>query len=637
MLFSSLCALEFYRGVHWIGSDFDLYFFITRAVLIHVSDIVKKLYKDPILREAFGLKGSIQFENHVDTLCPEQEFEVAEQVIEEEEQEIEDSLLHLDLNPRPTALRRSQRLADREQSESRVTATLPPMTPLLSAISRPDAYQFCVYNAPNEVSETSRRVAAYIQELKCPNEVTLGHIYGGLEDMDVDQVVRRKAKETKEDLLHRLIAGILTQTFDYMVRAGTKRAVFSTGEADIYLRIDEDPSTLYYHLSIPKGDVGDTTGWDSSSDSSNRLHLTAVGQALAFTLQALKLRPQSQAWRERAAISLPKWKYSVADILRTISEDDIPSSEYRPSRPNFTQMSPIRLRQIPPEKAISSCQSSQMLASSDEDDSVSPNTHSQSPPGAEKNREATTTHIRSTSGGAAGTSSSSQEKENNRSYCTLACLLEFLDLLRRQLDQTVNADCESLGIHGARGALLKVSLSSHGYTAPAKCTTAQFAKYLKHEALVYKRLLPLQGINVPLCLGIIDLAHPYSYEGICYLEHMLILGPGGQSLRRVLTPENEASMSTKTEESLSAVHRLGVLHRDAEIRNLLYNSETDNVVILDFERAEILERHPAIGFIPPMQECRRRFNLRKSKEALENAFAGEMRVALRDVRCPKRR
>ncbi|KAJ5542391.1 hypothetical protein N7461_008394 [Penicillium sp. DV-2018c] len=252
----------------------------------------------------------------------------------------------------------------------------------------------------------------------------------------------------------------------------------------------------------------------------------------------------------------------------------------------------------------------------------------------------------STSGGAAGTSSSSQQTGNRRRYCTVACLrglisrgeldktcpnaaehgtthhrinsVEFLDLLRRQLDETVNADCESLGIHGARGALLKVSLSSHGYTVPAKCTTAEFTKYLKHEALVYKKLLPLQGIN----------------EGICYLVHMMLLGPGGLPLHAVLTPENEKSMSAKTKESLSAVHRLGVLHRDAELRNFLYNAETDNVIVLDFERAEILKQRPALGLVSPNRKRKHASKLRKSKEVLETAFIHEMNSALWAVRCP---
>jgi len=69
----------------------------------------------------------------------------------------------------------------------------------------------------------------------------------------------------------------------------------------IFLQIPEhDPSTVHYFLSVPKGDVGKSTGWNESDQGNNRLHLTSVGQLLAFTLQALRTRPRDNAWRLRA-------------------------------------------------------------------------------------------------------------------------------------------------------------------------------------------------------------------------------------------------------------------------------------------------------------------------------------------------
>ena len=64
----------------------------------------------------------------------------------------------------------------------------------------------------------------------------------------------------------------------------------------------------------------------------------------------------------------------------------------------------------------------------------------------------------------------------------------FIRLLRRKLSETVNAGCETLGIYSSRGALLKVTLSSHGYTVPAKCTVPEFLEQLRYEASVYDKL-----------------------------------------------------------------------------------------------------------------------------------------------------
>ena len=82
----------------------------------------------------------------------------------------------------------------------------------------------------------------------------------------------------------RLVAAVITQGFSYMVRAGVEYGEIYTGEATIFLRIPDDPSTVYYALSVPKGDVGPRTDWSESSNQPNRLHLTAVSQAVAFTL-----------------------------------------------------------------------------------------------------------------------------------------------------------------------------------------------------------------------------------------------------------------------------------------------------------------------------------------------------------------
>jgi hypothetical protein len=127
-------------------------------------------------------------------------------------------------------------------------------------------------------------VAAYIIEYKFPHKVTFGHIYEGLGDIHVDEVIQQKYDEPVKAHFHRALTRLLSQPFHYMVCVGTQVGVFSTGEADNYLRIDDDLSTLFYHLSVPKRDVGDETEWDSHSDCPNHLHLTAIGQSLAFAL-----------------------------------------------------------------------------------------------------------------------------------------------------------------------------------------------------------------------------------------------------------------------------------------------------------------------------------------------------------------
>ena len=53
--------------------------------------------------------------------------------------------------------------------------------------SRPRADQFCAYNIGGE-GETKHRVAALTIEYKAPHKLTLGHIYGGLVEMNLDEL-----------------------------------------------------------------------------------------------------------------------------------------------------------------------------------------------------------------------------------------------------------------------------------------------------------------------------------------------------------------------------------------------------------------------------------------------------------------
>ena len=96
-------------------------------------------------------------------------------------------------------------------------------------------------------------------------------------------------------------------------------------------------------------------------------------------------------------------------------------------------------------------------------------------------------------------------------------------LLEVQLRQNRSDACQPLGKQGARGALFMVTLTSYGYTLLAKGTVLAFVKDLRHEAEVYRLLMTVQGVYVPVCLGNIDLNKPYYYDaGICII-HMLLL------------------------------------------------------------------------------------------------------------------
>lgn len=512
-----------------------------------------------------------------------------------------------------------------------------------AAAARPRADQFCVYNTSDDVKETELRTAAFIVEYKPPHKLTLGRIYEGLEDMELKDVIKRNKQEDSKATLRRLVAAVITQAYSYMVKLGLEYGYVCTGQAFIFLRIPDDPTTVYYFLSVPNGDVKATTGWKPDSDQLNRLHLTAIGQVLAFALQALRTPPRDQTWRTRAENQLKTWEVVYEDILEAVQQKKPPpSSEYRPpSRimQEYLNMSPVR--RSARIKSASVARGNHGLGDvikedDDDDDSLNLDTPSRRPPLPkslpQRSAQASATASQNKPAGR------SDKKGKSRQYCSQRCLLglvnrgpldmgcpnvldhgtgrhsigkaTFLKLMHKQLSKDMDTDCESVGVQGARGALLKITLTLHGYTVAAKCTVVHFVPHLKHEAAVYKKLRPIQGIHIPVYLGNLDLDRPYFYDGMAKLVHMMFLSYGGTCLIKLNKEHDRSGLVDQARISIEAIHRLGVLHKDSFVRNMLWNPEVDRVMMIDFERSEIVKNRRALGEISSNRK--RRLGMRKS-------------------------
>jgi hypothetical protein len=596
-----------------LSSELDLSYFERSTVEDHVSTIIGQLYGNHKLRKLFNLKGKVKFENHSQTLSPDPQIEA----------QIQSISLSGDTR------RRSPRLRTQTNSQVSSSSAEPPAaaTSTKDSWPRPRADQFCVYNI---TGDSESRVAAFIAEYKAPHKLTLGYIYEGLDDMDLNDVVYFRDGESTKDRFRRLVAAVITQAFSYMVSLGLEYGYVCTGEAFIFLRVPEDPSTVYYFLSVPKGDVGETTGWQPDLSGSNQLHLTAVGQVLAFTLQALRTQPRSSAWRTAARAKLNTWEVVYEDILnevlRAVPTHETPSSEYRPPRLNRPlRRSPIRLRNRPPRNTPPDCHPPRDESSPSEDGS-NPDTPSRPRRSRSQNPPKTSQAGRSTS------SRNPAGKDGNGQFCTQNCLLglanggpldsacpnveehgrdshqidrsSFLVLMRHQLARDLDADFEPMGLPFTSGVPFKVRLAIYGYTLFAKGTSVELIHRLKCEAAVYNRLKSIQGIHVPVHLGNIDLDQSYYYQGASVV-HLMFLSFGGTPILRHMNDENKTALIQQTKSAIHAIHQLKVLHQDAMPRNILWNSVTGQPMVIDFERAKISALLVALGVTSPNRKRKR--------------------------------
>ncbi|KAM3497832.1 hypothetical protein MY10362_008828 [Beauveria mimosiformis] len=573
-----------------LGSELDLGYFERTTVENQVASVIKQLYKNSRLREIFKLKGDVKFENHGNTLT--------------DERTLATDMGSLDLNPR-----RSQRLAAKERVHVQRQG---PSTE--EKLARPKADQFCVYN-----KGADGRIPAFIVEYKAPHKLSLAHIRAGLQDMALDEVVRLQEHEAPEVTCRRVIAAVITQVYSYMINGGIEYGYVCTGEAFIYIHVREDEAnTAYYFLSVPKEDVGESTGWTADGDGDNRLHVTALGQVLAFTLGALQSTPRNPTWVEDNKATLQRWEMVYEDLLGKVQEKEIPASDYKPTRSRdvYVRMSPVRTRS---RAMLKSCSPPQRVSEEDENehsdgfDPDAPSRRSRSP-------QETRARGRASRGRARAGASRGASDAAPRQYCTQRCLrglqaqspldpscpnasshgdrhrinaAEFIRLLSTQFHPPVPAELgiESLHVHGTRGALFRVTLLSHGYTLVGKGVPAEFVLGARHEEAMYARLLAIQGTYVPVVLGGLPVPG-FWYDGIVPMQRFTLMSYVGRSVEGVMRecPEKRDALVRKAEVALRAVHGCGVLHADPIPGNVLWG-ESGEVMMIDFERALTVQEY----------------------------------------------
>ncbi|OJD30786.1 uncharacterized protein BKCO1_5600079 [Diplodia corticola] len=437
-------------------------------------------------------------------------------------------------------------------------------------------------------------------------------------------------KEHESSTKH-LLAAVVTQCFSYMVHKCVQYGYVYTGEAFIFLHIPDDPTVVYYSICIPSLDVED--------EDENRLHRTAVGQVTAFILRALAAESPTQAWHQ-ATGTLLTWDVEYIDILKNIPETvhnmTRETFSYRPSRWKPASIRPHRRTRA---QCLLADDQEGVQSDGDEDDGSDSNMPPTPTPGPTTRARARARTAQSSSRHQQAKQAKSADKQKSRNktnvrvedqpYCTHACLLgllhsgpldqqcpniqahrtehikpqAFLRLIKHQLavDLGADADCKPLYIRGSRGALFKVRLSSHGYTMVAKGMQEDDARYIYHEHCMYRHVLAAQGTAVPVCLGLTELQLPYFYDSAAY-THMLFLSWASRPLSHFINKENAATLTAEAKAKLRVLHALGLLHKDAEMRNVLWDEQTGGMMWTDLERAEVQAEARAqqpLGLVSP--------------------------------------
>ncbi|KAI4194274.1 MAG: hypothetical protein LQ350_007877 [Teloschistes chrysophthalmus] len=383
------------------------------------------------------------------------------------------------------------------------------------------------------------------------------------------------------------MSAVTIQIFHYMVASGLSYSYITIGIAFIFLYIDyHDPTTLYYHVSIP----------DQSNPHLNP-YFTAVGQVLSLTLLAIGTAQQPQAVRRRARSMLKKTLcYTFNSVL---FGSPLSTMHSKSALDEYTEdASPRKKRR------------------DDDDSDGAPSPTARNTRANSRKQQALASITKADSGKSQSSKRQAGQRTTEKQYCTQKCLLglmqdrpldmscpnvmyhnsdglnhlisatEFPNLLRDQFAEDLDHDCEPLGLYGARGHLFRVALASHGYVCVAKGSTRSF--HLRHEGKIYEHLKTLQGEAVPVHLGNISLVHRY-YLDCLPIKHFLLLSWGGEysGFDEDRGQENDRHIEEEAERTCGEVRDANVDQGDYRGPNFLWNAEVNRVMLIDFERAQL--------------------------------------------------
>jgi hypothetical protein len=548
-----------------LASEKDLESYQRFAVEERVVDVISQLLNMPQARQSFALGNGVEFENHANTLSDN-----AEEVLQ------------------------------RTQQRSRTD-------------------QICVYRSLED-----RRSLSFIIEYKPPHKLSVEYLRAGLRPMNLweDVVQRRTIPNDPGEKLNynadRLTGAAITQTFEYMIENGLEYSYMTNGEAFIFLRVREnDPTTVYYYLAEPNREA------DEQYSTGFRYPFTAVGRVLGFCLMAVDSAARNQSWRDRATEQLHKWNEEFEDVVHDIPSSERhqtpPASIYRPPSYPLNPRSPYLFRTRPHKvqsETDANLPSGSGTSSEESGESQQGLSHADTP---SRPSVSGTKRKRTSDQHGQSTQPEGEQQHPPSTFCTQKCLLglrhrdlldktcpnlqahrcgttlnrhrlniaSFRRLLEEQLSQDMDHNCEPMLKQGARGALFRITLASHGYVFVGKGTVEAFLPDLRHEGQIYKLLRRVQGLATPVHLGNIDLKRTYYLEVGVRIIHMLLMSCGGTTLADNTPPISRDRLEREIRQSTGEIRDLGVEHKDLRPQNMLWNVEVGRVLLIDFERSGV--------------------------------------------------
>ncbi|KAG6128396.1 hypothetical protein E4U38_005714 [Claviceps purpurea] len=469
----------------------------------------------------------------------------------------------------------------REFSDSEIVESQP-VVPTLRGHGRLGPDSLCVLSKPGFTSVS--RTTLFVCEVEALRGIPVEQLRRALLPMsNLGQSSQPTAADTK-------VKHTVMQSCHYLMESSIGLGVLVTGQAFVFLRVDwNNPGSMFYHIAAPAEDVAQAMASDAArgvpqaASTRNSLFLSAVGQYLAFTLMAMR-HPRLPGQEARLEI-IKRWlgkgprredgSGSSESSEYCTDDSNVQGQRERDDQNTNSNRLGVRKKHRAQDWPYCSQKCLLGLVGGDHLDPTCPNVR---------------LHCQSE-----GCNAGYHHKRHSINHS------EWLSLLWDQFQQSLDVGMTYTGAFGARGMVFKVTLLAYGYTFVSKGAISAHAKYLQHEAEIYKQLEPTQGVHVPVFLGAIDLRTMKKNFWVgfgVHVVHLMFLSWGGHHIEQDKMARFEIPRSRlieQAEQAMKSVHDKGVIHRDVRWENVLFNPETKGVMMIDFERSGLLHKSSSAG------------------------------------------
>lgn len=175
-------------------------------------------------------------------------------------------------------------------------------------------------------------------------------------------------------------------------------------------------------------------------------------------------------------------------------------------------------------------------------------------------------------------------------------LFTFLIQKQLKIDQILFCQQPTVSMKGHHSEFFKITLAGFGYTFCAKGVALSDQHRLMNEYIMYQRMKSIQGVCVPVCLGLFALQFPFGSQNISGLEitHVLLMSNAGASVEEngckaeTCDVPSEEILESESNRTLKAIRNTGIDRHDRRKKHLYWNKERKRVFYIDFEKNKLM-------------------------------------------------